>query len=44
MRYGFYCPTRGACATAEAVEAILAKGEALGFTSTMIADHIVFPT
>src|SRR5438034_8831374 len=43
MRYGFYCPTRGACATAEAVETILAKGEALGFTSTMIADHIVFP-
>src|SRR5262245_66431886 len=44
MRYGFYCPTRGGCATAEAVEAILAKGEALGFSSTMIADHIVFPT
>jgi probable F420-dependent oxidoreductase len=44
MRYGFYCPTRGACATAEAIEAILAKGEALGFSSTMIADHVVFPT
>jgi probable F420-dependent oxidoreductase len=44
MRYGFYCPTRGGCATAEAVEAILGRGEALGFTSTMIADHIVFPT
>jgi len=44
MRYGFYCPTRGGCATAEAIEAILARGEALGFTSTMIADHIVFPT
>ena len=43
MRYGFYCPTRGGCATGEAIEAILAKGEALGFTSTMIADHIVFP-
>lgn len=44
MRYGFYCPTRGGCATAEAIEAILARGEALGFTSTMIADHVVFPT
>src|SRR6185503_9002049 len=44
MRYGFYCPTRGGCATAEAVEGVLANGEALGFTSTMIADHIVFPT
>ena len=44
MRYGFYCPTRGGCATGKAVEAILAKGEALGFASTMIADHVVFPT
>lgn len=44
MRYGFYLPTRGGCATAEAIEKILASGEALGFTSTMIADHIVFPT
>ena len=43
MRYGFYVPTRGACATAEALEAIVAKGEALGFHSAMIADHIVFP-
>jgi probable F420-dependent oxidoreductase len=44
MRYGFYCPTRGGCATAEAIESILSRGEALGFSSTMIADHIVFPT
>ena len=44
MRYGFYLPTRGGCATADAIEAILARGETLGFTSTMIADHIVFPT
>jgi probable F420-dependent oxidoreductase len=44
MRYGFYLPTRGGCAVPEAIEAILAKGEALGFSSTMIADHIVFPT
>ena len=44
MRYGFYLPTRGGCAVPEAIEAILARGEALGFSSTMIADHIVFPT
>jgi probable F420-dependent oxidoreductase len=44
MRYGFYLPTRGACATPEALEAIVARGEALGFASTMIADHVVFPT
>src|SRR6202162_1398314 len=43
MRYGFYLPTRGACATAEALEALLGRGEALGFASVMIADHIVFP-
>jgi probable F420-dependent oxidoreductase len=44
MRYGFYLPTRGGCATPEAVEAIVRRGEALGFHSVMIADHVVFPT
>jgi probable F420-dependent oxidoreductase len=44
MRYGFYLPTRGGCATAEALEAIVQRGEALGFNSVMIADHVVFPT
>src|SRR6516162_5633207 len=44
MRYGFYLPTRGAAATPDALEALLARGEALGFTSVMIADHVVFPT
>jgi probable F420-dependent oxidoreductase len=43
MRYGFYLPTRGACATADALEALLERGEALGFASVMIADHLVFP-
>ncbi len=43
MRYGFYLPTRGACATADALEALLDRGEALGFASVMIADHLVFP-
>jgi probable F420-dependent oxidoreductase len=44
MRYGFYLPTRGGCATPEALEAIAQRGEALGFHSVMIADHVVFPT
>src|SRR5262245_41357724 len=44
MRYGFYLPTRGASATPEALAALLQGGEALGFDSVMIADHIVFPT
>src|SRR5207244_5135681 len=37
-------PTRGGCATPEALEAIVQRGEALGFHSVMIADHVVFPT
>ena len=40
MRYGFYLPTRGACATADALEALLERGERLGFVSVMIADHV----
>src|SRR5215470_14111298 len=44
MRYGFYLPTRGGCATGDALEAIVQRGEALGFHSVMIADHVVFPT
>ena len=43
MRYGFYLPTRGLTATPEALEALVRRGEALGFHSVMIADHIVFP-
>src|SRR5919197_2690718 len=42
MRYGFYLPTRGATATPEALETLVTRGEALGFHSVMIADHIVF--
>ena len=44
MRYGFYLPTRGQAATADDLEALVLRGEALGFTSVMIADHIVFPS
>ncbi|HEV8584554.1 MAG TPA: LLM class F420-dependent oxidoreductase [Methylomirabilota bacterium] len=43
MRYGFYLPTRGRSAEPDALEALVRRGEALGFSSTVIADHIVFP-
>jgi probable F420-dependent oxidoreductase len=44
MKFGFYLPTRGPTATAEALEPFVTRGEALGFHSVMIADHVVFPT
>ena len=43
MRYGFYLPTRGQTATPEGLETLVQRGEALGFASVMIADHLVFP-
>jgi probable F420-dependent oxidoreductase len=43
MRYGFYVPTRGQTATPEAIETLVSRAEAFGFSSAMIADHIVFP-
>lgn len=43
MRYGFYLPTRGPLATSSAVEALAQRGEALGFHSAVVADHIVLP-
>jgi probable F420-dependent oxidoreductase len=44
MKFGFYLPTRGETATSEALETLVARGEALGFHSVVIADHVVFPT
>ena len=43
MRYGFYLPTRGQTASPEALETLVARAEELGFSSVVIADHIVFP-
>jgi probable F420-dependent oxidoreductase len=43
MRYGFYLPTRGQTASPEALETLVTRAEELGFTSVVIADHIVFP-
>jgi len=44
MRYGFYLPTRGPLANRQDLSAILKTAEQLGFSSTMIADHIILPT
>jgi probable F420-dependent oxidoreductase len=43
VRYGFYLPTRGPTASPDALETLVARGEALGFSSVVIADHVVFP-
>ena len=43
MRYGFYLPTRGQTASPEALDTLVASAEEWGFSSVMIADHIVFP-
>src|SRR5438874_1420026 len=43
MRYGFYLPTRGRSAEPDALETLVRRGKALGFHSTVIADHVVFP-
>ena len=43
MRYGFYLPTRGQTASPEALETLVTRAEALGFSSVVIGDYIVFP-
>ena len=43
MRFGFYLPTRGPLATRPQLKSFLATGEAVGFHSVMVADHIVVP-
>jgi len=44
MHYGFYLPTRGQTTTPDDIATLVQRGEAYGFHSVMIADHIVFPT
>ncbi len=44
MRYGFYLPTRGPLATRDSLAAIVERAEQVGFSSVMVADHIVLPT
>jgi len=43
MRYGFYMPTRGQLCEPDAIARIAREGEAMGYTSMVFADHIVFP-
>jgi probable F420-dependent oxidoreductase len=43
MRYGFYLPTRGELASREAIGTLARAGEAAGFHSAMVADHVVSP-
>jgi probable F420-dependent oxidoreductase len=44
MQYGFSLPVRGPLATHDGIVSIAQCGEALGFTSATMADHVVFPT
>ena len=43
MRFGFYLPTRGELANRAAIGTLARAGEAAGFHSAMVADHVVFP-
>jgi probable F420-dependent oxidoreductase len=43
MHYGFYLPTRGQTTNPDDLATLVQRGEAYGFHSVMIADHIVFP-
>jgi probable F420-dependent oxidoreductase len=43
MRYGFYLPTRGPLGNPDDITEIARAGEALGFSTIVIGDHIVFP-
>src|SRR2546422_5414174 len=44
MHYGFYLPTRGQTTAPDDLDTLVQRGEAYGFHSVMISDHIVFPT
>ncbi len=43
MRYGYYLPTRGPLGNPDDISAIARAGEDLGYATTVIGDHIVFP-
>jgi alkanesulfonate monooxygenase SsuD/methylene tetrahydromethanopterin reductase-like flavin-dependent oxidoreductase (luciferase family) len=43
MRYGFYLPTRGPLSEPDAIAEIVRQGEAMGYATMVIGDHIVFP-
>jgi probable F420-dependent oxidoreductase len=43
MRFGFYLPTRGPLSEPDAIAEIVRQGEAMGYATIVIGDHIVFP-
>ncbi len=43
MRYGFYLPTRGPLGNPDDIADIARAGEALGYATIVVGDHIVFP-
>ena len=43
MRYGFYLPTRGPLGNPDDITDIARAGEALGYATIVVGDHIVFP-
>ena len=43
MKFGFYLPTSGPTARPEPLAEMAKKGDALGFHSMVMADHIVLP-
>ena len=43
MNFGFYLPTSGPTARPEPLAEMARQGDALGFHSMVIADHIVLP-
>jgi probable F420-dependent oxidoreductase len=44
MQYGFSAPVSGALARPESLARIVAEGEAMGYDSCTISDHVVIPT
>jgi len=43
MKFGFGIPTRGPLANPRDIDALAAKGEAMGFSTAFVNDHIVVP-
>lgn len=43
MQYGFGLPVRGELATHDGIVGMALRGEALGYVSATMADHVVFP-
>ena len=44
MDFGFNIPPRGPMATPEGIATLAKQGEAMGFGTIAVTDHIIFPT